>query len=476
MHPTRLLLADVLHRLPPAWADDPHPAIRAARRERPEKVVVLDDDPTGTQTVHGIPVLTEWSVEALRAELTNDLPACFLLTNSRSLSLAEAQALNTTIGHNLQEAARDVSRRFVVVSRSDSTLRGHFPGEVAALAEALAQDFDAWLLIPFFQEGGRYTIDDVHYVAEGEWLVPAAETEFARDAVFGYQVSDLRQWVAEKTAGHIPAQTVASVSLEDIRRGGPERVTTRLMALTHGCVCVVNAASQRDLEVFVQGLLAAEARGRRFLYRTAASFVPIRADIASRPLLAPTELAMPASGGGLIIVGSHVPRSSSQLAALQSQPGVVSVEVQVQALLAEVQFDTEVARVTQAIAQALRRDADVVLFTSRALVTGADASSTLAIGQRVSAGLVAVVRALATRPRYLLAKGGITSSDIATQGLGVKRALVLGQILPGVPVWQLGPETRYPGLGYIVFPGNVGGPQALAEVVLGLRSQAGSAH
>ena len=148
--------------------------------------------------------------------------ACFLLTNSRSLSLAEAQALNTTIGHNLQEAARDVSRRFVVVSRSDSTLRGHFPGEVEALAEALAQDFDAWLLIPFFQEGGRYTIDDVHYVAEGEWLVPAAETEFARDAVFGYQASDAAVG-AEKTGGRIPAQTVASVSLEDIRRGGPSR-------------------------------------------------------------------------------------------------------------------------------------------------------------------------------------------------------------------------------------------------------------
>ncbi|HEY5865744.1 MAG TPA: four-carbon acid sugar kinase family protein, partial [Candidatus Tectomicrobia bacterium] len=460
----------------PAWASDPRPAIRAARRERPEKVVVLDDDPTGTQTVHGIPVLTEWPVEALRAELSNDLPACFLLTNSRSLSLAEAQAINTTIGHNLREAARDVSRRFVVVSRSDSTLRGHFPGEVEALAEALGEDFDAWLLIPFFQEGGRYTIDDVHYVAEGEWLVPAAETESAGDAVFGYQASDLRQWVAEKTGGRIPAETVASVSLEDMRRGGPEQVTTRLMALPHGCVCVVNAASQRDLEVFVQGLLAAEAQGRRFLYRTAASFVPICADIVPRALLAAAELAMPASGGGLIIVGSHVPRTSSQLTALQSQPGVVSVEVHVPALLAEALSAAEVARVTQAIEQALRQDADVVLFTSRALITGTDASSTLAIGQRVSAGLVAVVQALAMRPRYLLAKGGITSSDIATQGLGVKRALVLGQILPGVPVWQLGPETRYPGLGYIVFPGNVGGPQALAEVVLGLRSRTGSAH
>src|SRR5919201_1517515 len=135
MHPARLLLADVLHRLPPAWADDPRPAIRAARQERPEKGVVLDDDPTGTQTVHGIPVLTEWSVEALSAELANDMPACFLLTNSRSLPLAAAQSLNATIGHNLQEAARRVARPFVVVSRSDSTLRGHFPGEVEALAQ-----------------------------------------------------------------------------------------------------------------------------------------------------------------------------------------------------------------------------------------------------------------------------------------------------------------------------------------------------
>src|SRR4029450_8432609 len=105
------------------------------------------------------------------------------------------------------------------------------------------------------------------------------------------------------------------------------------------------------------------------------------------------------------------------------------------------------------------------------LVTGADASSTLAIGQRVSAGLVAVVRALTARPRYLLAKGGITSSDVATQGLGVRRAMVLGQILPGVPVWQLGAETRYPGLSYIVFPGNVGGPEALGQTVTALRAQ-----
>jgi len=151
-------------------------------------------------------------------------------------------------------------------------------------------------------------------------------------------------------------------------------------------------------------------------------------------------------------------------------------EIAVEALLDDARQPGEVERVAQAAGERLSRGEDVVLYTSRRLITGDDAERSLAIGRRVSDSLVAIVRSLAARPRYVLAKGGITSSDIATQGLGVKRALVLGQILPGVPVWQLGPETRYPGLGYIVFPGNVGGPQALAEVVLGLRSQAGSAH
>lgn len=469
MSATRLLLSEVLNSLPPVWPDDPRPAMRAARQALPEKVVVLDDDPTGTQTVHGVPVLTEWSVEALRQEFTNELSAVYLLTNSRSLSLPQAQALNTTIGEHIRQAASVTSRRCVVVSRSDSTLRGHFPGEVEALAEALAQDFDAWLLIPFFQEGGRYTIGNVHYVAEGDSLVPAAETEFARDAVFGYRASDLRDWVEEKTAGRIPAHTVAAISLEDLRRGGPTQVTTRLMALPHGSICIVNAASQRDLEVLTQGLLTAEARGKRFLYRTAASFVAVRADITPRPLLTAADMGLAEARGGLVIVGSYVPRSSSQLEALHSQSGVQSVEVHVPALLDTTQRDAEITRVCHAIEHGLRQGQDVVVFTSRMLVTGADAHSNLSIGQHISAGLVAIVHGLTRRPRYLLAKGGITSSDIATQGLGVKRALVLGQIFPGVPVWQLGPETRYPGMSYIVFPGNVGGPNALAEVVTALR-------
>jgi uncharacterized protein YgbK (DUF1537 family) len=455
----------LLNRLPPEWPADLLPEIQRQVQASGRKLVVLDDDPTGTQTVHGIPVLTHWPVEALAEELAGQTPAFYLLTNSRSLTLPQAQALNAEIGRNLTEAARRTGTDFAVVSRSDSTLRGHFPGEVEALAHALQTDFDGWLLIPFFLEGGRYTIEDIHYVAEEDMLTPAAETEFAQDAAFGYRASNLQAWVEEKTGGQVKANSMASITLNDIRQGGPPRVAEKLLALEKGGVCVVNAASYRDLEPFVLGLLAAEAEGYHFLYRTAASFVRVRAGIPLRPLLTGEEMASGQRGGGLIVAGSYVPRTGTQLKALFEETRIQQVELNVRALLDDLTQSQEIKRATEQTALNLEAGRDVALYTSRDLITGADATESLAIGQRVSASIVAVVRSLATPPRFLLAKGGITASDVATHGLGIKKAQVMGQILPGVPVWQAGPESRYPGMAYIVFPGNVGGPEALVEVV-----------
>jgi uncharacterized protein YgbK (DUF1537 family) len=454
--------------LPDEWSTDLLPEIQRQVQASRRKIVVLDDDPTGTQTVHRVPVLTDWSVEFLRTELEDDSPAFYLLTNSRSLTLPEAQALNAEIGRNLTEASRLAGREFVVVSRSDSTLRGHYPGEVEALAEALEIDFDSCLIIPFFLEGGRYTIDDVHYVAEGELLVPAGETESAQDAVFGYKASNLREWVAEKTRGGVPVAEVGSISIDTIRQSGAEQVAATLLNLKRDGVCVVNAASYRDLEVFVLGLLTAEAQSRRFLYRTAASFVRVRAGIPPRPLLTRRELNLPDSGGGLFVIGSYVPRTTSQIKALLEQTDIYSLEINVEALLEAKGRSAEIRRVTGEAEAELGRGKDVAIYTSRRLLTGEDAARSLSIGQQISDSLVTIIRSLTTRPRYLLAKGGITSSDVATQGLAVKKATVLGQILPGVPVWQLGQESRYPGMPYIVFPGNVGGPEALVDIAKAL--------
>lgn len=456
-----LLIKSVLSVLPAQSSVEP----RAAAA----KVVVLDDDPTGTQTVHGIPVLSDWSIEPLAAELAAPEPCFYILTNSRALSERDAVVLNRTIGHNLATAAKRSGREFRVISRSDSTLRGHFPAETSALSQGLGISWDATLLIPAFFAGGRLTIEDVHYVAVGETLVPAAETEFARDAEFGYRHSNLRDWVEERSGGTIKSAEVGSISLADLRIGGPRAVISRLESLPTGSVAIVNAAAPSDLAVLTHALAALEARGKRYLYRTAADFVPAYSGIKARPLLTPAELQGPQDSGGLLVAGSYVGRTSAQLEALfAARADLTKIEMDVDKVRGA-DRDGEIVRMRATVDQALGKGQDVVLFTSRSVVASKSAADFGEAGRKISEALVEVVRKLTTRPRWMVAKGGITSNDIATKALGVRRGIVLGQALPGVPVWECGPESKWPGLAYVVFPGNVGGPESLAALIEGLR-------
>ena len=304
---------------------------------------------------------------------------------------------------------------------------------------------------------------------EGDRLIPVGQSEFARDAAFGYTSSNVREWVEEKTQGRIPSGQVATVSLEDIRMGGPERVAERLLSMRDARVCFPNAASMRDIEVFTLGAMFAEEQGGEFFYRSSASFLQVRGGLESRPLLTAGDLEFDEGEGGLIVVGSHVTVSTNQLSHLLESQGVVGVEVAVASLIDEATKSTEIARVAEIMNDGLRRGLDVAVFTSREqlLTLGGDAS--LLAGSRISSGLSDIIRLLETRPRYLVAKGGITSYDIATRSLGVKRAMCIGQILPGVPVWELGDSSRVPGLKFVAFPGNLGDSHWISEVVAKLR-------
>ncbi|MCL6629535.1 MAG: hypothetical protein K6U00_08040, partial [Armatimonadetes bacterium] len=365
---------------------------------------------------------------------------------------------------NLLEASQLAHRNFTIVSRSDSTLRGHFPEEAQALADGLGSEFDAWLLIPFFLEGGRFTINDVHYVAEGDTLVPAGMTEFARDAVFGYHSSNLREWVEEKTNGRISSSSVYSISIEDIRIGGAPKVVDRLLEVPLGGVCIVNAVSMSDLSVLTLGLLELEKTHRRYLYRTASSFVQTRLGLQPRQCLSPNEAGLQGFGPGLVVVGSHVPKTSTQLAKLLEKPGIHGIEVDVPGLLGS-RSEREIVRVSTLANSQLAQGCDTVIHTSRQVLTGETREQSLLISQQISRALVQIVRCITVRPRYLVLKGGITASDVCTSGLGVRRAMVLGQLLPGVPVWQLGNESKWPHLPCVVFPGNVGDADSLVEAV-----------
>lgn len=441
--------AELLSGLPAEFPDDLTPEIHNLLIESKKTIVVLDDDPTGTQTVFDVPVLTDLSPDIIKDAIDEAPPVLFLLTNSRSLNQKQTTDLHRRLGEALREFENDI----IIISRSDSTLRGHFPLETDTLRESLDIPQAPTLFIPFFEAGGRLTVNDTHFVVEGDTATPAHLTPFANDNTFPFSHSFLPDYLAEKSNGPIDVQ---SLSLADLRSGD---ITTKLADLPDGSTCIVNATSLSDLNVLSLALLKCD---RRFIVRSAASFVQSLAGIPSRPPLEPWQLQdlEPNPNGGLIIVGSHVPKTTDQLNhLLKNAPALTAIKLSVPDIINST-FNLE--RTISDVQTALTSGQSVVLFTSRKRLDGED---NLAIAKTVSQTLINIVQGVKIRPSFLIAKGGITSSDIATDALGVKQAQVLGQILPGVPVWTIGNETLHPGLAYVIFPGNVGGEDALTLAV-----------
>ena len=454
------LLNEVLSSLPPEWEGDPLLEIQAALKDKPGKLVVLDDDPTGTQTVHDITVVTCWDVDTLREALSTRQNGFYVLTNSRALTEDDSKALHREILANLKTAANGTP--LTIVSRSDSTLRGHFPAETDTI-DKISGPFDLTVVAPFFEAGGRLTIDDTHYVVEGGELVPAHETPFAQDKVFGYQNAYLPAWVEEKTRGKVAANSVISIDLQTIRLKGPNGVRQSLEAAPRGSVCIANAVTQRDMEVFAAGALQFESTGRSILYRSAAALAAARLGLKLQPPLEEGFAIRRTDSGGLIVAGSYVPKTTEQLQALDSIDTVEKIELDVAALLELADESTLIEELSRRLNETLHSGKDALLFTSRKLVSTDDDKENLSIGRRVSDTLIKIVRNLQESPRFIIAKGGITSSDVATKGLEIRVATIIGQLIPGVPIWRSQKESRFPDLDLVVFPGNVGGPQALRE-------------
>ncbi len=448
-----MTLAAALSRLPaPMRIPGARAAIRSSLEKSGTRLIVIDDDPTGTQTVHDVRVYMDWSEPTLAAALRREDPVFYISTNSRSLPEAQAAGLAAELGRNLRKASAEAAVELVVASRSDSTLRGHFPAEVSALVSALSRPIDGVILVPAFFEAGRYTINDVHWVDEGTELVAAHLTEFAQDPDFGFRHSDLRDWVEEKTRGAVKARDVMTIPIRELRLKGPACAADVLSRAEKGIPIVANAACYEDLEALALGIIEAESRGKRFVYRTAASFVKVRAGLEDRPLLT-REKIKPTGRAGLIIIGSYVTKTTRQLEMLLRARRVQGIELQIS--------PTGIERAAQEASQALERGTTPVVYTSRAREQSEDF---LATGRAVMAGLCETVRRIKGRPGYILAKGGITSIEVARSALGVEAADVMGQVIKGVPVWRLAGSGPWNDVPYIVFPGNVGDDSALLKV------------
>lgn len=435
-------------------------AIRQELKENPKTIVILDDDPTGTQTVYNVPVITNWDESVLENEILNS-PVFFILTNSRSLQIEESNNLGALIGERLQSLSRKHKKHLLIVSRGDSTLRGHYPNEVDALAKGLNIKNTKHILAPAFFEGGRFTFNDTHFVKEGDNFIPAAETPFAQDNTFGYKNSNLKDWIIEKYEGKIDAKNITSLAIESLRNDSIETTISTLKNPDYSHV-VVNATSYPDLQTTA---LACLKSNEPFLFRTAASFVNAISGIEVRDCLTKNEiLNSEAQGGSLIVIGSYVPKTTAQLNVLKAQSDALFLELDVSNVQDSLLFEQDINTLAEKVNIHLKANYDVVLYTSRTIVKGHTKAESLNIVNRVSNGLISIIKQLKTQPKYMVAKGGITSSDVATKGLNVKRANVLGQVLKGVPVWQLGNETKFPKMPYIVFPGNVGDNNALNQL------------
>jgi uncharacterized protein YgbK (DUF1537 family) len=481
-------------------------AVAASSAETPRMLVVLDDDPTGTQSVADLPVLTRWEVEDFIWAFGQSKPAVYVLTNTRSLDPAEAAARNEEVVRNALAAAGSADNsvasglRLGFVSRSDSTLRGHYPLEpdviAATVAEVSGEGTDGVVMVPAFPDAGRVTIGGVHYTrgtgGDAGKLTPAAETEFAKDASFGYANSELAKYVEEKSNGRFAAESVIVLDLNIIRAGaasvgtagnpdGDPTVSAAISAnaiadaiapATDSTPIVADIVTENDLRALSLGLEEAERRGKKLLYRVGPPFGRARIGQEIRTELSGAEAYAgntPSEAGGLIVVGSHVGVTTRQLKALTEQHSAARiVEIDVEKLLAaetETAADAYLDQTVETVVESLR-GGDVIVHTSRLLIKTDDAAESLRIARTVSAAVVAVVnRTLKTfPPRFVIAKGGITSSDVAAHGLEIRHAIVRGPMLPGiVSLWEPvdGPAKGIP---YIVFAGNVGDDQSLADV------------
>lgn len=427
------------------------------------KIIVLDDDPTGSQTVHSCLLLMQWDVETLRLGLQDEVSIFFILTNTRALSPEAASQRTREVCQNLKSAiAAENITDFLVVSRSDSTLRGHYPIETDVIAEELGP-FDAHFLTPAFFEGGRITRNSVHYIVSEEGETPVHETEFAKDSVFGYSHSYLPDYVEEKTKGDIKANEVECFTLEDIRKGTKDR----LLQLNNNQCVAVDGETQSDLDAFANDVLAATQEGKRFLFRSAASILTSLAQLGKQPIPAEEMGKYDATPKpGVVLVGSHVKKSTAQLYALLEEETVTGIEVDVKQLRDDPENkDQQLKEVLQQIKTTHQQQQTPVVYTSREELQFETTQDRLDFGVRVSSFLMDIVRGLPAETSFLISKGGITSNDVLSDGLKLQSARLLGQILPGCSLVRT-PEThpQFPSLPVVLFPGNVGDNQGLATV------------
>ena len=354
MNSNKRLVEEVFSKIPSVDTAIVNQMIDKELKNLNKKIIVLDDDPTGVQTVHGISVYTDWSLDSIDKGFKEDNSMFFILTNSRGFTADETTKAHQEIAANIVEAAKRNNREFTIISRGDSTLRGHYPLETKVLKETVEWNsdtrFDGEVILPFFKEGGRFTIDNIHYVQYDEYLVPAGETEFAKDRTFSYTKSNLGEWAEEKSQGEYKAESMTYISLESLRSLDIETIEQQLLKVENFNKVIVNAVDYADVKIFTAALIRAMNKGKNFMFRSAAALTKVIGGVSDKPLLTREELmSEDTNNGGLVIIGSHVKKTTEQFEELKKSDVVEFIEFNVHLVLEPEKFEKELDRVVETI-------------------------------------------------------------------------------------------------------------------------------
>ena len=485
------------------WQNAAVSAAHAPQAECARKIVVIDDDPTGSQTVHSCPLLLRWDVQTLRQGLRHPSRLLFVLANTRALAPEAAAERNREIIAALEQAlaAEGISdQQLLLVSRGDSTLRGHGVLEPAVLAEEFADRFGpvhATLHVPAFLPGGRTTVNGVHLL-HGQ---PVHTTPFARDRSFGFSTSCLDAWLEEKSDGVISVASVLRLQGQQLDRAAAHRkgdpcadgengfttLVNWLEALDGNCAVIVDAERQEQLDALGAAVQQLQGR-RRFLFRSAASLINGLVDGGKQPLgpqplkvddlvklrrRDPDGTLLP----GLVLVGSHVPLADQQLEALLGESGCTGLELPVarvarvlegstpEWLLADMELEW-----LERMQGVLGRQQTPVIYTTRGELQFGEGHAAdrrrLRFGRALAQLTARLVAAVAPQLGYLISKGGITTGSVLADGLGLGTVLLEGQLMPGLSMVRPMPEDGIDGvsgLPVITFPGNLGDGHTLAK-------------
>ncbi len=440
------------------------------------KIIIFDDDPTGSQTVYGCPLLLNWDEESLEKAFKQPSQLIFILANTRSLSSSLADK-------KIREICSSLKRFFIrqgyskddylYISRGDSTLRGHGVLEPATLDEELGP-FHATFHIPAFFEGGRTTEDGIHYLNG----IPVHMTDFGHDKLFGFSTSDLAEWIEEKSCGKIEVENILHLDIKQLdmafdNENGFESLLIFLSKLENNISVVVDAKLPQHLEILARAIKKT-SKEKRFLFRTAASFINALSGLPPNPKSTSDLVSLKSRNidfeykPGLIMVGSHVQLATDQLETLLKEKFCEGLEIPV-SKLADIfvlddcqQLILELEGILLSkIESILDRKKIPVLYTTREEMQFSSNSERMNFGLELAEFMAILVGKITKKLGYIISKGGITTQLLLQKGLNLNQVNLQGQILPGLSIVKsMSDQDELP---VITFPGNLGNDKTLLQ-------------